>query len=362
MTDFPTAKKNGKLYGVIYYRDNKNNKRRKFTEPTYRAWQAARDKVFADLHKEQESKSKKLLVDVAADALNDRRNDIGVDGGIRVETWENDERHIRLHITPHFQSLPISDITVASVNRFIKQMRRNGLSGKTQREVMHTLSMVCRYAMNEEYLQHNPCREGGREPIKGAAGERDGYTLEEVQKILAADMDVALHTLVMTAALTGLAANELQGLCWDCVDTKRGKLEVKRTGSRNGLRDETKTPFRNRVLGLPSALCVQLGVWKLKSANATFVFPSAKDRMGCQRAWSDALVKICEAAGVRFKGLGGFRKFYHTQMLLAGVDELTRKYRMGHSKRSNTAMAHYTVTDLSRAQAADDLDVLAAQL
>jgi len=362
MTDFPTATKNGKLYGVIYYRDHRNNKRRAFCKPTYKAWLARRDEVMAMVAGEQEAVKKAHFIDVCRAALDDRRNDIDAPDGIRPETWQNDERHIRLHISPYFQSLLISDIAVPTINRFIKDMRRRGLSAKTQREIMHTMSMVFKFAINEEYISDNPCADAKRDAIKGSAGERDGYTLEEVQQILTADMSEQLHTLCITAALTGLAANELQGLCWDAVDIKGATLHVFRTGSRIGLRDETKTPFRNRVLGLPSKLCVQLGVWRLRSAHRLYVFPSAKGKMGDQKAWSDALQRVCENIGVEFKGLGGFRKFYHTQMLLAGVDELTRKYRMGHSKRSNTAMAHYSITDLNRAQSATDLDLLAAQL
>ena len=41
------------------------------------------------------------------------------------------------------------------------------------------------------------------------------------------------------------------------------------------------------------------------------------------------------------------------------VPPTTNKYRMGHSKRSNTAKHHYTFADMDRAQSPDDYERMA---
>jgi len=74
------------------------------------------------------------------------------------------------------------------------------------------------------------------------------------------------------------------------------------------------------------------------------------------------LQTICKRAGVDYKGIGGFRKFYHTQMELDAVPDSIRKYRMGHSKKSNVAAQHYTVTDLALAQSPDDAQKIAGRI
>ena len=161
------------------------------------------------------------------------------------------------------------------------------------------------------------------------------------------------RALFTFAALTGLAANELQGLLWDCVDLKKGTVEVKRTGYRGGLQ-ETKTEYRLRTLPIPAKLITLMREWQLQCPSHAFVFPSAKNHMAEQRHWSGLLKTLCKKADIDFKGVGGFRKFYHTQMELDAVPDSIRKYRMGHSKNSNVAQQHYTVTDLQLAQSADD--------
>ena len=44
------------------------------------------------------------------------------------------------------------------------------------------------------------------------------------------------------------------------------------------------------------------------------------------------------------------------------VPSTTNKYRMGHSKRSNTAKNHYTFADMDRAQAPDDYERMAQMI
>ena len=92
------------------------------------------------------------------------------------------------------------------------------------------------------------------------------------------------------------------------------------------------------------------------------MFPSISGRMGEQNAWRKTLARLCKQAKVTDKGLGGFRKFYHTQMENTGVPESIRKYRMGHSKKSNTAKMHYTDTDLKLAQNGSDLEAIAQKV
>ena len=63
------------------------------------------------------------------------------------------------------------------------------------------------------------------------------------------------------------------------------------------------------------------------------------------------------------RGLGAFRKAFSTTMEeRMQVPAVTNKYRMGHSKRSNTARHHYTFADMERAHAPDDYENLAEMI
>jgi hypothetical protein len=63
------------------------------------------------------------------------------------------------------------------------------------------------------------------------------------------------------------------------------------------------------------------------------------------------------------RGLGAFRKAFSTTMdERLQVPPTTNKYRMGHSKRSNTAKHHYTFADKDRAQSPDDYERLVGMI
>lgn len=351
-----TTTKRGKTVGVIYYRDLMGRPRKAITANCPKAW-AKRQQQIRDMLVSGKSNASKISLEaVAAQALRDRSRMIGKQNGLREATYNNDERHLRRHILPILGGKQMARLTVADVNLFIQDMRVREVAPKTQRAIVHTLSMVCKYAVNTGILQTNPCTKGDRENIKGVDGSRDGYHADEVREILRVVTRSYTKALIRVAAFTGLAANELQGLLWDCVDLKAGKIYVKRTGYRGALVDETKTPYRLRELPIDSTTMRILREWKLQAKSDYFVFPSATGVMGDQKHWSGLIQTICTHADVTFKGIGGFRKFYHTQQLLAGVPENIRKYRMGHSKKSQTAMVHYTVTDLSLAHHPADIE------
>ena len=357
-----TTTKRGKTVGVIYYRDLQGRPKKAITANCPQAWTKKRDQIRDMLVSGKASASKISLEAVSAQALRERQKLIGKRNGLREATYNNDERHLRRHILPALGGKQMARLTVADVNLFIQDMRVREVAPKTQRAIIHTLSMICKYAVNSGILQTNPCTKGDRENIKGVDGSRDGYHADEVKRILTATTRLYTKALIHVAAFTGLAANELQGLLWDCVDLKAGKIYVKRTGYRGALVDETKTPYRVRELPIDSTTMRILREWKLQTETDYFVFPSATGRMAEQKHWSGLLATICRRAGVECKGIGGFRKFYHTQQLLAGVPENIRKYRMGHSKKSQTAMVHYTVTDLSLAHHPADIERMAQSL
>lgn len=347
--------------GIIWYFDLAGKRKRVYCDPTpeawHKRWMKLRDELAAGTH----SANKASLQMVADNALKYREGFVGKAQGIRPQSHENDVRHLRLHILPELGQKQIHKITVGDINLFIDKMRMDGKAPKTQRSIIHSLNMVFKYAIDKGIVFSNPCSKDCRRPIKGSDGTRDGYTAEEVRDILSLDMPPYSRALFSFSALTGLAANELQGLLWDCLDVKSGSVTVRRTGYRGALQ-ETKTEFRVRTIPMPPSLIALMREWQLQCPSVTYVFPSATNVMADQKHWSGILKTICKRAKVDYKGIGGFRKFYHTQMELDGVPSSIRKYRMGHSKKSNIAEQHYTVTDLKLAQRPDDIQKIASRV
>jgi len=55
--------------------------------------------------------------DCASEALKQRRLLIGKKNGLRRQTWDNDERHLRLHLTPYFGEMQVKSITTGADQR-----------------------------------------------------------------------------------------------------------------------------------------------------------------------------------------------------------------------------------------------------
>ncbi len=354
---------------------NRDGSKRTTWAVSYKDLTGKRRRIFAQSESDIRRKLKQLEVDlqtgkhnahrigfdkVAIEALDARAKLVGKKNGIRAQTYDNDERHLRLYLTPHYGNQQMKLITTGDINLFIDRMAYDEVAPKTQRHIINTLNMVCKYAVAKGYLLTNPCQKEDRQQIRGSMGERSGYHANEVQTILAQEMTLQVRAMIMTAAFTGLAANELQGLQWKDVDLYAGTVSVERTGFRYMVQDETKTEYRRRTLPMPSGLIKTLREWQLQCHSQVWVFPAVSGRMGEQNAWRKLIATVCRHAGVDDKGLGGFRKFYHTQMEMAGVPESIRKYRMGHSKRSTTAKIHYTDADISAAQNVADIETIAA--
>lgn len=349
------------IKGIIWYIDLAGKRKRVYCEPTEAAWRKRWMRLRDDLAAGQQNANRATLRTVAADALTYRENFIGKPNGMRPQSHLNDVRNLNTHTIPHLGDKQIHKITVGDINMFIDTLHIEGKSPKSQRNIIHSLNMVFKYAIDKGIVFSNPCSSDSRKAIQGSVGSREGFHADEVRRILALDMPTYSRALFTFAALTGLAANELQGLLWDCVDLKKGTVEVKRTGYRGGLQ-ETKTEYRIRTIPMPPTLITLMREWHLQCPSQSYVFPSATNIMAEQKHWAGLLKTLCKKAGVDFKGIGGFRKFYHTQMELDAVPDSIRKYRMGHSKKSNVAAQHYTVTDLRLAQSPDDVQRIAGRI
>ena len=299
---------------------------------------------------------------------------IGVLDGISRRHYENDERHLRLHISQYFEpQTNITTINAGRINFFNDEMKKNGLSGKTRRAILSTLNLMFKYAISMGWVNHNPCSRSERDIIRGSSQERVDFSLEEIKKLIAAAQDDSplYYSLFWTSAITGMSANELAGLQWSDIDLYKRSLKVVRTAHRGELQP-TKTKFRERTIPLCTKLLQVLKDWQRVCNSNVFVFPSARGLHGDQDAWRKQIKHYCKVSGVSYKadpkdrdgrGLGAFRKAFSTTMdERLQVPPTTNKYRMGHSKRSNTAKHHYTFADKDRAQSPDDYERLVVMI
>jgi len=311
---------------------------------------AIRKAMIADFENNVTKIEVALFDDVAKLALEKRLNAVGRKVNvISQRSYDNDERHLRLHIKPFYKGMSIKEITTGKVNEFIDDGANKDLSAKTIRHCVQSLSMVMKFAVDQGYISRNPCNSDDRKEIKGTVIERGGYSHDHILSLIKTEKTLYLDTFIMFSAFTGISANELQGLQWKDINFTKSEVTITRNVYRYDTQ-ELKNNFRERVLGLPSHVMTLLKKWKLNSMCDFWVFPNSNGKKPFeQNAMRKLISTVCKRAGVPDYGIGGFRKYYNTSMI-GEVPDHIRKARMGHSKNSKTAEVHYTVIDLEQAR------------
>jgi len=178
---------------------------------------------------------------------------------------------LRTHLLPRFGTLPITEITRASVQDFIAAKRATGGArhGKAMSDVslkagLPGLRMILDYAVEKGWLPTNPMR-GVRlwRPVRSVI-DTDPFSTKELHAILAAaaSIDPRWALMVRCWAQSGMRSGELRGLRWSDFNPSDGTVSIVRTRSK-GREGEPKTPQSRRVVALTHPTCEPVAAWQL---------------------------------------------------------------------------------------------------
>jgi Phage integrase, N-terminal SAM-like domain len=142
---------------------------------------------------------------------------------LRPNTEARDERLFRLHILPHFGSMPLVAITQYEVRAWVTHAARQGLAASTVRRAYQLLGKVLGAAVDAGMIAQNPCR---RVPLpRIERREMRFLTPAEVVR-LADSIRPDYGALVLLGAYGGLRIGEMAGLRRGRVDLDHGMVEV----------------------------------------------------------------------------------------------------------------------------------------
>lgn len=179
---------------------------------------------------------------------------------------------------------------------------------------------------------------------------RDRRTLssEQLRKLLTAVRAVApsSYVEVLVLASTGMRAGELYGLKWEDVDVERGVIHIRRSSTREGVRETTKTGH-GRTVPLTPKVGEELMRHKqqlhdqdsLGYAAHDLVFPSlaggvrSSSRLHKPLAAASALLEMEMSVTPQM-----IRRSFNTILLHAGVNEVVLRAMMGHASQEMTAL------------------------
>jgi integrase len=282
---------------------------------------------------------------------------------VKVTTYSNYERVIRVHIKPELGGVMLPKLAVLHVQSLYGKMNRAGKSAETIRMVHAVLRRALRQAVNWRLIPYNVCAEVERPRIVKA--EIVPLDAEQVLKLLKVAKGTRLEAIFTVAVATGMRLGELFGLQWPDVDLGAGVIMVKRAlievhGKLHLM--EPKTARSRRRIDLP-----QIAIDALKRHRQTMIDMGWSDmpwvfcnvrggplrRTHFHKSVFKPLLKKAGLPDIRFHDL---RHTSATLLLAAGVHPKVVQERLGHSQISITLDTYSHVLPTLQREAASKLD------
>jgi len=285
------------------------------------------------------------------------------DGRNRESTVKNNQSLWKLHISPEFSEVTVTDITYADIDAFINlkhsKLREQGGNGGRANNILALLSSMMNFALKRQYIKSNPCFGISKFKTEHSWPEMTDHqrnTLREIAKshsqMMGLIIDFALITGARKQEILKMRWEEIKGDIWTIPkDRKKGKKE--------------------HVLRLPPKLSASLTEWRQREGiidsrgrkaklirNTGFVFPSiSKQYNGTKNKKSgsyenavpeterpamedikSAWTFIREKADMTNFRFHDLRHDFGTQSAKAKVDVYTLMYAMGHQRIETTML------------------------
>lgn len=234
---------------------------------------------------------------------------------------------IRKHLVPWLGDRQLSQIGPEMVQDFVVKLPR---SPKTVHNVVNCLRSMWNTAESWGYVQGDPFR-GMRLP-QMIRSERRYFTLEEIQKILAAAPEKE-RLFYWIAAETGLRAGELCGLRWCDVGTTA--LQVRQTIWR-GKVQSPKSAAALRPVAISPHLAAALSVNRPTDTLQLIFQTRKKTPWDATDVVKRKLKPLCKRLGIAPGGLHAFRHGQGTLLDQMNVPMKVRQQRLGHTNAELT--------------------------
>lgn len=282
---------------------------------------------------------------------------------LKPSTYRSYEQLLRVHVTPRFGSLKLTDIKREAVKQFLRELNEATrvldkdtsqlapkFSRNTRRLIATALRAVLSAAVEDGILEVNPASGIGRFVKSNADGQRaSAMTKDEAERFLAAVQDVCpeWHPFFLTALRAGLRRGELIALKWGDIqfgtsdeDSNRYILVQRNhslgrfTTPKNGKsrRVDLSRQLRGVLLELRDKRLLKAFLKGETSIADELVFPSdagtpiAPDNIAV-RYMNPAL----EKAGLRKFRLHDLRHTFGSLLIQGGTPLAYVKDQMGHS-------------------------------
>jgi integrase len=254
---------------------------------------------------------------------------------LKYSTKLHYEHMVNKHLVPEFGDLQLRLITRESVQSFLTEKLRTGLSWKTVKHIRTTFGTILKAAEADDLLSDNPVLKT-RLPRRGPIPERASIAPEKLLELLNALREPA-QSLAWLLALTGLRIGELLALRWRDVDLETGCIRVRQTVY-EGQFDDPKTRRSKRTVPLGSKGIEILTRRKPSRFDPeTLVFASGRATpLNRRNLLNRQLKPACERVGLSGANWHWLRHAHATMLDAVGAPLGTVQALLGHSSSEIT--------------------------
>jgi integrase len=191
-----------------------------------------------------------------------------------INTLKSYQGVLTKYLIPRFGVFEIKNITYSEVEDFkYFLIEEDDLSKNRVNFILTILKMALTYAVELSHLYSNPINK--LKLLKLEVRDISYWDGFECSQFLLHTKDDHYYHLYLIALNTGMRLGELIGLCWDAIDLKEARITIKRTMTREGLQETTKS---KKPRSIPMNDLVKKTLLELKESQVSlqFVFTGIK--------------------------------------------------------------------------------------
>jgi integrase len=277
---------------------------------------------------------------------------------VRDHTLTMYDGHVKNHLCLIHPN-KINRITIATVENFISDLRKKGVSLPTIKKILITFGQVMKYAVRHRYVDHNPVSEAERPRDQGQEKEAVFHVLkrDEIGRLIEATEQPIFKMLFYLAVMSGARQGELFALKWSDVLWASNQIQIERTYN-HGTFYEPKTKTSKRKIDLGPAVMKALKRWRLACPpnERELVFPGDEKPLQNSHVLKYQFWPALEAAGLPRMRFHDLRHTYASLLIDQGENVVYIQKQLGHSRPTVTLDIYAHLMEKHRPEAAAKLE------
>lgn len=269
---------------------------------------------------------------------------------LKPSSCESERSICNIYLTPILGDYRLDQIGGAVPQSLVTAMRQRGLSRKTIKNALSTLSAMLTAASDWGYTVSQLDWRKIRLPADEVMNHQRHFTPTEAQLMIDA-APAPWNVCFACMAYLGIRTGEAVGLCWEHIDLDNRVMMIRQSNWR-GILTTVKSRTSCRDLPIPAPLAAMLEDYRARWVpnERGLLFANAKGApiTSCY-VRRDILHPIREKLGIPRGGFHAFRHGVATAMFSAGANPKVVQDQLGHAHIQTTMRYTHSVSEDQRA-------------